>query len=109
MVDQHKVQPLGIVRGWILEVVGLKFEVNFIVLKLKESNQQYPMILGRPWLRATKVNQDWGADKIVIRRGKKKMKLNMTSKQVLPKKLRPIQVETIDMIPKLFDDEEEEF
>ena len=40
MADQRKVQPLGIVRGHILEVAGLKFEINFIVLKLEEFDQQ---------------------------------------------------------------------
>ena len=33
----------------------------------------------------------------------------MTSKQFLPRKFRPIQVETINMIFELFDDEEDEF
>ena len=66
MADQRKVQPLGIVKGHILKIAGLKYEISFIVLKLEESNYQYPMILGRPWLRAAKVKQDWGSNKLII-------------------------------------------
>lgn len=109
MADQRRIQPLGIIRGKILEVSGLKFDVNFVVLRLEESEKHYPMILGRPWLRAAKVKQDWGADRIVIRKGKRKVKLMMTSKKVIPKELRPLQVETINMIPELLEDEEDEF
>ena len=58
MVDQRRIQPLGIVRGRQLEVEGLSFDVNFVVLKLEESKKHYPMIMGRPWLRAAKVKQD---------------------------------------------------
>ena len=67
------------------------------------------MIMGRPWLRAAEVKQDWGADKIVIRKGKKKIKLQMTSKKILPSEFRPMLVETINMVPELLEDEEEEF
>ena len=67
------------------------------------------MIMGRPWLRAAKVKQDWGADEIVIRKGKKKVKLQMTSKKILPNEFKPMLVETINMVPKLLEDEEEEF
>ena len=33
----------------------------------------------------------------------------MTSKKILPKELRPLQVETVNMIPELLEDEEDEF
>ena len=67
------------------------------------------MIMGRPWLRAAKVKQDWGADQIVIRKGKKKVKLKMTSEKILPNEFRPMLVETVNMVPELLEDEEEEF
>ena len=33
VADQRRVQPLGIIRGRALEVFGLKFDVNFVVLR----------------------------------------------------------------------------
>ena len=92
-----------------MEVEGLNFDVNFVVLKLEESEKHYPLIMGRPWFRVAKVKQDWGADKIVIRKGKKKVKLQMTSKKIFPNEFRPMLVETINMVPELLEDEEEEF
>ena len=109
MANQRRIQPLGIVKGRQLEVEGLSFDVNFMVLKLEESEKHYPMIMGRPWLRAAKLKQDWGADKIVIRKVKKKVKLQMTSQKILPNEFRPMLVDTINIVPELLEDEEEEF
>ncbi|MCO5557151.1 hypothetical protein L7F22_010709 [Adiantum nelumboides] len=109
MADQRRIQPLGIVRNRVIEIGGLKFKVNFVVLQLEESSQSYPMILGRPWLRAAKVKQHWGADYVVLRQGKKKVRMKMVASKVIPPNCRPLHAETINMASELKEDEEEEF
>ncbi|MCO5591948.1 hypothetical protein L7F22_045941 [Adiantum nelumboides] len=109
MADQRRIQPLGIVRNTVIEIGGLKFKVNFVVLQLEESSQSYPMILGRPWLRAAKVKQHWGADYVVLRQGKKKVRMKMVASKVIPPNCRPLHAETINMASELEEDEEEEF
>ncbi|MCO5572275.1 hypothetical protein L7F22_026028 [Adiantum nelumboides] len=81
MADQRRVQPLGILRNLLISVGGLQFVANFVVLRLEESTCSYPLMLGRPWLRAARVKQLWGADAIVIKRGKKKVKMQMDAKK----------------------------
>lgn len=109
MADQRRVQPLGTIIWYNVQLAGLDFAVNFVVLRLEESTNPYPMILGSPWLRVARVKQDWGADQIALRKGKKKMKLNIGSKISIPKAFRPLSVETINMVLELQEDEEEEF
>ena len=73
MADQRRVQPLGILRSREITIMGLSFFVNFVVLKMEERDSPYPMLLGRPWFRQAKIKQDWGAHKVIVRKGKKKV------------------------------------
>ncbi|MCO5548998.1 hypothetical protein L7F22_002464 [Adiantum nelumboides] len=72
-------------------------------------NFSYPMMLGRPWLRAAKVKQLWGADAIVIKRGKKKVKMQMDAKKVIPPRFRALHAEELNMVEEIGEDIEEEF
>ena len=61
MVDQRRIQPLGILRNQEIIVSRFPFSANFVVVKMDEGDSPYPLLLGRPWLRIAKVEQDWGA------------------------------------------------
>ncbi|MCO5586544.1 hypothetical protein L7F22_040485 [Adiantum nelumboides] len=109
MADQRRVQPLGILRNLLISVGGLQFVANFVVLRLEESTCSYPLMLGRPWLRAARVKQLWGADAIVIKRGKKKVKMQMDAKKVIPPGFRALHAEGLNMVEEFGEDAEEEF
>ncbi|MCO5569983.1 hypothetical protein L7F22_023697 [Adiantum nelumboides] len=109
MAYQRRVQPLGILRAVQISVGGLQFVANFVVLKMEESASSYPMMLGRPWLRAARVKQLWGSDAIVIKRGKKKVKLQMGAKKVIPPGFRPLHAEGLNMVSEIEEDVEDEF
>ncbi|MCO5602281.1 hypothetical protein L7F22_056410 [Adiantum nelumboides] len=109
-----EVQPVDV--DYRVPVISVKMEQMFMpgVLidggsGLEESSQSYPMILGRPWLRAAKVKQHWGADYVVLRQGKKKVRMKMVASKVIPPNCRPLHAETINMASELEEDEEEEF
>ena len=109
MADQRRVQPLGILRKLQISVGGLPFLANFVVLRLENSDCSYPMMLGRPWLRAAKVKQLWGTDTIVIKGGKKKVRLQMGAKKVIPPGARALYAEGLNMVEEIGEDAEEEF
>ena len=109
MVDQRRIQPLGILRNHMLTILGLTFPVNFVVLKMDEGDSPYPILLGRPWFTQAKVKQDWGAAKIVVRKGKKKVQLNMVPNATLPKQARALYAQGINMVQEVDDGEEDAF
>ena len=109
MADQRRIQPLGILRNQEIIVAGLAFSVNFVVLRMDEGDSPYPLLVGRPWLRAAKVKQDWGSQKITIRKGKKKVKVNMIPSVKLPKHARALYAQGINMVEEIEDDEEDAF
>ena len=55
MAGQRRIQPLGILKGQEICIWGLKFSVTFVILRMEEKGNGYSMLLGRPWLRATRV------------------------------------------------------
>ncbi|MCO5613483.1 hypothetical protein L7F22_067760 [Adiantum nelumboides] len=63
----------------------------------------------RPWLRAARVKQLWGADAIVIKRGKKKVKMQMDAKKMIPAGFRALHAEGLNMIEEIGEDAEEGF
>lgn len=67
MADQRRLQPLGILKDQEICVVGLKYKLNFVVLRMHIGNLAYPMLLGRPWFRKAKLKQDWGNNMIILK------------------------------------------
>ena len=59
MADQRRVQPVGLLKGVVIDVAGLTFTVALVVLSIVEAADDYNIILGRPWLRQAKVKHDW--------------------------------------------------
>ena len=50
-----------------LLMMGEMFEISVVVLRLSEQ-VRYPLLLGRPWLRAVVIKQDWTKDRLSFRR-----------------------------------------
>ena len=53
MADKRRVQPLGILKGVVINVAGIpfiSFIMSFVVLCMEDSTEEYNLLLGRPWL-----------------------------------------------------------
>ena len=57
MANHQKVKCLGIVKRLEVEAYTVKTVVDFHVMRAGLG--AYPIILGRPWLRAVSAIQDW--------------------------------------------------
>ncbi|MCO5555449.1 hypothetical protein L7F22_008994 [Adiantum nelumboides] len=82
LANHAKVKCLGLIKNLEVEVFSVKAMVNFHVMPAGLG--AFPLILGRPWLRAVGAVQDWGKGTISVY-GKKGEKLvfDMTTKQPL--------------------------
>ncbi|MCO5557881.1 hypothetical protein L7F22_011453 [Adiantum nelumboides] len=82
LANQSRVRCLGIIKNLEVEVFYVKALVNCHVMPAGIG--AFPLILGRPWLQATKAVQDWGHGTITLynRSGDKK-KFDMATKQSL--------------------------
>jgi len=62
MVDQQRVQPMGIFKNLLIRIFGLEFFIIARVLRMEGLNNEYSMLLGRPWLQQSKVHHDWNTN-----------------------------------------------
>lgn len=108
MANQRRIQPLGILRNQEIIVSRLSFQVNLVVMKMEESDSPYPLLLGRPQFKGV-MKMDWGVARVTLRKGKKKISMNMVPSVVLPKQARALHAQAINMVNEVEDDEEDEF
>lgn len=57
IANHQKVKCLGFIQNLELEVFGVKACINFHIMPAGLG--AFPIILGRPWLRAVGAIQDW--------------------------------------------------
>ena len=57
MGDTRSVRPLGLIRKLGIIVGGHRFDISAMVLA-QDALGAYPILLGRPWLRAANIKQD---------------------------------------------------
>ena len=81
MADQQRVQSLGLLRGLKMDVSDVQFEIAAVILRMEDISRAYPLLLRRLWLQQAWVKQDWQSDKITVRKGKKKLKLSVSTKK----------------------------
>ena len=67
------------------------------------------MLLGRPWLKQAKVKQDWGENRVVIKKGKHSIIVLMNGKKEMVVQEKPLFAQTINLADAVEDDEEEDF
>jgi hypothetical protein len=58
MADQVVVQPVGLIRNVRIHIHGIPYFITLTVIRNKEVNEAYSMLLGRPWLIDAKVTHD---------------------------------------------------
>jgi hypothetical protein len=66
MIDQQKVQAMGLIQNLKIDLVGCVYKFFVIVLKMENGVETYSMLLGRPWLKQTKVRHNWGDSALTI-------------------------------------------
>ena len=109
MADQRRLQPLGILKDQEITVAGFRYRINLVVLKMHSGNLTYPMLLGRPWFRQSKLRQDWGNNLVILKQGKQKLILPMDSSITMPRTHRALWAQGIHLADEVEDDEEEEY
>ena len=87
----------------------MKFEIAAVILRMEDISGAYPLLLGRPWLRQARVKQDWQSDRITVRKGKKKLKLSVSTKKGLRTPFRPEMAEGINMLEGMEAEEEDDY
>ncbi|MCO5610910.1 hypothetical protein L7F22_065154 [Adiantum nelumboides] len=97
MADQRRFQPLGILKHQAIEVAGMVFFVNFVVLRMKDSDSCYKMLLERPWFRQARVKQDWRENVVMLRKGKNLVSISMQERKQIPPKIKPLCAQTINL------------
>jgi hypothetical protein len=60
MANQRKVQPMGLIRNLKINLASCVYKILVIVLKMENGVEAHSMLLGRPWLKQTKVHHNWG-------------------------------------------------
>jgi hypothetical protein len=58
MVDQWKVQPMGLIQNLKINLAGCVYKNSAIVLKMENGVEAYSMLLGKPWLKQAKVHHN---------------------------------------------------
>ena len=108
MADTRSVRPLGLLRKLPIIIGGHSFEISAVVLAL-ESPGAYPVLLGRPWLRAASVKQNWHHNNLSFRRGRSKVRVPMEESRTVAKDVSPLYAEEIHMLEGLDDEELEQY
>jgi hypothetical protein len=58
MVDQQKVQAMGLIQNLKIDLTIYVYKILIIVLKMENGIEEYSMFLGRPWLKQAKAHHN---------------------------------------------------
>ncbi len=59
MVDQRKVQQIGLIRNLKINLAGCVYKISIIVLNMENGVEVYFMLLGWPWLKLATAHHNW--------------------------------------------------
>jgi hypothetical protein len=54
MVDQRKVQLIGLIQNLKINMARCSYKTLIIILTMEEGKEAYSMLLGKPWLKQAK-------------------------------------------------------
>lgn len=63
MANQAREAPLGQIRGCKVSTGGEVYTLTFQVIRMHSNRNSFPLLLGRPWLRAANAKVDWSGSK----------------------------------------------
>ena len=68
LVDGTTTRQVGVVKDLKIRTFGITYHVWFVVMDFKNPTDSYDIILGRPFLRSTRIVHDWSSNTIYIRK-----------------------------------------
>ena len=77
MVDQRKVTPKGIIRDVRLDVGGIVIRTTPTVIEMVSTEDNYSLLLGRPWLKEAQAQHDWPLNKLTLTQKENKVELSI--------------------------------
>ena len=108
MGGDSSVKPEGLLQNITIMIEGHSFQISAVVLKVP-SPTPYPFLLGRPWLRTTRIKQNLQRNVISFRRGGKKIKVRTTQSKAPASPLLPVCAESVNMLEGLTEEEAERY
>lgn len=63
MANQSPARPVGQIKDCQVMVGGESYTLTIHVIQTHSSRESFPLLLGRPWLRAAEAVVSWGGDK----------------------------------------------
>ena len=75
LADGHLEVPLGLLEGIIITTCGIKFTHTFAVVDFGRKTA-YDLILGRPFMRQSKLIQDWGKNHLYLKHAHALIRVN---------------------------------
>jgi DNA-binding protein YbaB len=66
MANLNMTRPLGIIQNLKIYIHGIPYVTTFTIVKNIVVDSNYPMLLGKPWLRDAKVTYDRGNNLITV-------------------------------------------
>lgn len=101
-------EPVGLIRNVRIHIHGIPYNISLTVIRNKEVNEAYSMLLGRPWLIDVKVTHDWG-NKLVTIRGNGTVKTISINERTGPLPKLPEVLVCYHLAEGLTDEEEDRF
>ena len=78
LADNRPVPVEGVVEDVPVTVVGMTTLVTFHVIRLSEGSSQYPMLLGRPWIKQMDCVIDLPRQRLIFGHGRSRVILPAT-------------------------------
>ena len=63
MANQSPARPVGQIKDCQVMVGGESYNLTIHVIQIHSSRESFPLLLGRPWLRAAEAVVSWGGEK----------------------------------------------
>ena len=89
LADGHLEVPLGLLEGIVITTCGIQFTHTFVVVDFGKKTA-YDLILGRPFMRQSKLIQDWGKNHLYHKHAHAMIKVNTADHSYKDVKETPI-------------------
>jgi hypothetical protein len=96
MADQKKVMPKGIIRDVRLDVGGIIIRTTLTVIDMVRTEDNYSLLLGRPWLKEAQAQHDRPLNKLTLTQGGNKVEISIRRTPALSPARRPLNWEDYD-------------
>ena len=108
MADQKtKMMPLGIIKNLKITIGGLTFKNIVMVIKMENLENNFSMLLQRPWLKQVRAKHDWEKNQLILYQDGIDVCIGTNRRQRLPDSSKPINITGFDWKNGLIDEKEQ--